>query len=87
MSEMSARVKVALQAEALWLALALGKDWRFRDSSFEALARAAMKAMRDPTETMAEAGIDHIAIRYPTEQQAKGGLKLAFNAMIDEALR
>lgn len=78
MSEMSDRVKLALQEEALRLAMALGKDWRFKNSSFEALARAALKAMREPTE-----GMIRSALGYENRQLVQG----VYRAMVDEALR
>lgn len=46
MGEMSNRVKLALEKEATRLAGLFGKAWMQEASSFEALARAAIEALR-----------------------------------------
>lgn len=50
-------------------------------------ARAAIAAMREPTDEMVKIGCETYANGDPNDTIMSNGLRDAFNAMIDEALK
>lgn len=89
---MSSKIEEVASAlrEAVW-STPEGKSIPFREMSF-ILARAAIKAMREPTSGMKEAGFDAVLGSVgampdgPIEVQSDAG-SYAWRAMVDEALR